>query len=91
MLHKVSKKLCASCKYRARKDSFLVYRCDYAGIEDKCRLDPPGMCSHYEVNENYIPDEEWNRLAYQREYNKKHSAKNKKSSRPVGRPKKGEL
>ncbi len=90
-IHKVNSELCAGCQYRARESAFDVYHCDYASIKMKCRLDPPGKCTHYEKDKLYNPVEakrkEEDKRERQRAYKKEHRVK---SMRPVGRPRKGE-
>ena len=89
MTYEVNKKLCRSCIYRARKDAFEVYHCEYALATGKCRLDPPGICTHFEQDKSYSSREVQRareiKLAKLKKYRDEHKVK---STRPVGRPKK---
>ena len=86
--HKVNEELCAGCRYRAREGAFQIYHCDYALIKRKCRLDPPGTCSHYERDENYDPAEAARRAEAAKKSRRIYREAHKpKASKPRGRPK----
>ena len=87
--HEVNEELCRSCKNRAADGAFEIYHCDYVLINGKCRLDPPGTCSHYIKDENYDPSKAEEKKEQGREVRRLYKlTHHKKSSRPVGRPKK---
>ena len=86
--YKVCTELCATCENRAIGAAFEIYHCEYALAKGKCRLDPQGMCSHYEPDENYDPEEARRRIEAVRLRNRKYKEEHKvKSERPRGRPK----
>jgi hypothetical protein len=91
MLHKVGKELCKSCKFRSGYYAFRDFnRCEYALVTEKCRLDPPGTCSHYLKDENYDPNSEEEKREKRIEAMRIRRERMPKSKRPVGRPKKRE-
>ena len=91
MKRRKTEELCISCIYRAEKNIFAIYRCDYALMNKKCRLDPSGFCTHYIRDENYDEEKEKRMLERVKEQKRRYSEKKRVFSlRPVGRPRKSE-
>ena len=87
--YKVCKELCERCRFRSEDYIFSFYRCDYALATEKCRLDPPGICTHFIEDEKYDEKEVWRKREERRIKLQKYKDEHKPEyTRPVGRPKK---
>ena len=92
-MRKVCEELCKKCAFRSQPYAFTIYHCDYALIKEECRLDPPGICTHFVQDERYDEREEWakreeRRIKLQKQKEKYREEHKDEYRRPVGRPKK---